>query len=136
MSPMNFRTTIVLGVASSLLAGCAADTVRHLPPAAELPFEAAMPDPLFMMDGRRITTREQWFGERKPELKALFQHYMYGEVPPTPAHLKTRVLEEHRDFLGGQATLRLVTIETGSTNPHAPRIDLLLVVPNARVAPA
>jgi dienelactone hydrolase len=87
-----------------------------------------------MSDGQRVTSRDQWFKERRPELKALFEHYMYGAIPPKPAHVQTKMLGEYHDFLAGKATLKLVTLETGPTN--APRIDLMLVVPNARRSPA
>ncbi|HOX55311.1 MAG TPA: acetylxylan esterase [Candidatus Paceibacterota bacterium] len=89
-----------------------------------------MPDPLLMFDGRSVSSRNQWFKERRPELQALFQHYMYGAIPPNPARTRSKVLGEYGDFLGGKATLKLLTLETGPAT--APRIDLMLVVPNAR----
>ncbi|MEY2427871.1 MAG: (4-O-methyl)-D-glucuronate---lignin esterase [Verrucomicrobiota bacterium] len=67
-------------------------------------------------------------------MKALFQHYMYGSIPPKPAHMQANLRGEYRDFLGGAATLKLLTLETGSAN--APRIDLMLILPNDRRAPA
>ena len=73
--------------------------------------------PLVMLDGRRVTSREQWVKERRPELQALFQHYMYGTIPAKPAQMRVKILGEHRDFLGGKATLKLLTLETG---PGAP----------------
>ena len=54
---------------------------------------------------------------------------MYGEIPPAPKQFAGRVLGEHRDFLGGRATLKLVRLECGA-EPDAPRIDLMLVLPN------
>jgi hypothetical protein len=86
-----------------------------------------------MLDGRPVTTRTQWIKERRPELQALFEHYMYGAIPPKPAHVSARTLGEYRDFLDGKATLKLVSLETGPTK--APRIDLMLVVPNERTGP-
>jgi hypothetical protein len=98
-----------------------------------MPSHAALPDPLVMLDGRPVTTRTQWVKERRPELQALFQRYMYGAIPPKPAHVSARTLGEYHDFLGGKATLKLVSLETGPTK--APRIDLMLVVPNERTGP-
>jgi dienelactone hydrolase len=118
-----------------LLTGCAS---RYTPPAfpevSSLTPQAALPDPLVMLDGRRVTSAAQWRHERRPELQALFQHYMYGPIPPAPIHTQARTLGQYADFLDGQATLKLVTLETGPAN--APRIDLLLVVPNQRPGPA
>ena len=87
-----------------------------------------------MLDGRRITSRDQWFKERRPELKALFEHYMYGPIPSKPAHVQVTNLGEYHDFLGGKATLKLVRLEMGPAK--APQIDLMLVVPNERPGPA
>lgn len=87
-----------------------------------------MPDPLAMTDGRKVTSAAQWTSERRPELKALFEHYMYGPIPPAPSLATPHVLGEYHDFLSGKATLKLVRIETGPS--PAPQIDLILVLPN------
>jgi hypothetical protein len=87
-----------------------------------------------MFDGERITTRSQWRDKRRLELKALFQHYMYGYFPPAPARIESKVEREDRQALGGKATLEEVTIIFGP--PEVPTIHLLLVVPNKRKGPA
>jgi dienelactone hydrolase len=87
-----------------------------------------------MLDGRRVASRDQWFKERRPELKALFQHYMYGAIPPKPDHVRVTNLGEYHDFLAGKATLKLLRLETGPA--RAPQIDLMLIVPNERPGPA
>jgi dienelactone hydrolase len=126
-----FLVSLVLG----LLAGPTSRAATNsFPEVSSLPAQSAFPDPMVMLDGRRITTRDQWSNERRPELKALLQHYMYGAIPPKPAHMQTRVLREHHDFLAGKATLKLVRLEMGLTN--APQIDLMVVLPNERTAPA
>jgi hypothetical protein len=81
-----------------------------------------------------VKTRAQWEKERKPELKEMFQHYMYGQIPSKPEKAETSVIGEYRDFLGGKATLKLITLQVGPGN--GPRIDLMLVVPNERRGPA
>ena len=97
------------------------------PEPSKLPSRAEMPDPLVRLDGRAVTSTNQWSKERRPELAALFQHYMYGTLPPAPAHTQAKVVAEYPDFLNGEATLKLLTLETGPGN--APRIDLMLVLP-------
>ena len=69
-----------------------------------------LPDPLVMRNGEKVTSARQWHAERRPELKGLFQQYMYGEIPPKPAKLKfdTQVLD--KKFLGGKATLENVAV--------------------------
>ncbi|MCL4181485.1 MAG: DUF4038 domain-containing protein [Verrucomicrobia bacterium] len=104
-----------------------------LPSPAELSAEAALPDPLVMLDGRSVTTRELWFQERRPELIRLFQHYMYGQLPPKPAGVTGSVERVDPTAFGGKATLSEVTLRFGP--PQVPPIHLLLVVPNGRSSP-
>ncbi len=122
--------------AGLLLAGCATRPAvpGPFPSAAELQPQPGLPDPLAMMSGKRVSSRSQWLNVRRPELRALFEHYMYGVIPPAPTNIQARVLAQYADFLDGKATLKLIRLETGPGG--APRIDLLLVVPNLRLSPA
>ena len=104
------------------------------PPISELPSRPELPDLLVMLDGRRVTTREQWFSERRPELAALFQHYMYGTFPPAPKAVTGKLEREDRNALGGKATLKEITVTFGPAD--LPPIYLMLVLPNQRQGPA
>ena len=104
------------------------------PAVDQLPAHADLPDPLVMLSGERVASKDQWFQQRRPELKALFQHYMYGFFPPSPDLVEARVLHEDAAAFGGKATLREIAI---SYPPRGtPPIYLLLVVPNRRKGPA
>lgn len=122
------------GLLLALLVSSCASPKHPWPTAAELPSQPGLPDPLVKFDGTQITSPDQWRHERRPELKKLFQHYMYGYLPPVPTRTKFNNEAVYTDFLGGKATLKLVKIQTGG--PDAPVIDLMLVVPNRRTAPA
>ncbi len=100
-----------------------------LPEAAQLPIQTEWPNPLATFQGAAVTTKKLWVKERRPELKGLFQHYMYGTMPP-PVKISATLTREDKAFFGGKATLKEVTIALGP--PAAPRIHLLLVVPNHR----
>jgi hypothetical protein len=106
----------------------------RFPRVSELPLRPELLDPLVMLDGRRVTTPEQWNNERRPELMQLFQHYMYGYFPPRPEKVTGKVEREDRHALGGTATLKEVTLTFGP--PARSPIHLLLVVPNQRQAAA
>lgn len=99
----------------------------------KLPAHPELPDPLVMINGKRVASKQQWFGQRRPELKELFQNYMYGYLPP-PAKIKAKVNHENTKAFDGKATLREVTISFGPS--ETPPIHLLLVVPNQRKGPA
>ena len=102
---------------------------RAFPAPEALPAQASFPDVLTMFDGSKVTTARQWNDKRRPELKALFAHYMYGEIPPKPARLDFKSEVVDKSFLNGKATLKLVTIAPRGSD--IPRIDLLIVTPNA-----
>jgi hypothetical protein len=115
--------------------GCSTAPPHYsFPEPAVLPAKPALPDPLVTMAGNEVKSRRQWFEERRPELAALFQHYMYGALPPTPDHVEARVVGQYADFLDGKATLKIIELETGPVPVQ--RIDLMLVVPNQRLGPA
>ena len=128
------RFIAILGVSVCTLTAqwfsmAAMSRAADFPEIGELPSIKELPDPLVMLDGTRVTTPEQWSEHRKPELKALFQHYMYGEMPAAPKIAAT-VRQTDRDGLGGKATMKQVTIAFGP--PECPTINLLLFVPNDR----
>lgn len=134
-TPRALLSTGLAGLALLAVAGCSTPrSIPSFPEPADLRSQASLPDPLVSLNGERVTSPGQWFKHRRPELAALFQHYMYGSIPPTPEHVRARVEGQYADFLDGKATLKLVTVETGTGN--APRIHLMLVVPNQRLARA
>ncbi len=109
-------------------------STADFPPPARLPSRPELPDPLVMFNGERVTSREQWAQNRRPELEALFEYYMYGKAPPAPSAIKAKVVHEDPKAFGGKATLRELTLVFGV--PEVLRIHLLLAVPNARKGPA
>ncbi|HZE98526.1 MAG TPA: acetylxylan esterase [Planctomycetota bacterium] len=121
---MKTLTTVLL-----LSCGLAGD----FPEPSALPVRAELPDPLTTFEGKKIATREEWEKTRRPELKALFQHYMYGFLPPL-TEVKAEVRREDTAAFGGKALLREVSLTIAG--PKGPRLDLLLVVPAKRSGPA
>ena len=61
------------------------DKDERLPSPETLPIQDKLPDPLVMLNGERITSKEDWSTKRRPELRRLFEHYMYGRFPPPRA---------------------------------------------------
>ena len=129
------KTRFGMVIVWALLAGCATPPVEFsFAEVSDLTPRPEMPDPLILQNGDKVSSRLDWVKTRRPELKALFEHYMYGKIPPKPANLSAQVLGKYNDFLEGKATLTLLRLETGETK--APKIDLMLVVPNQRSMPA
>lgn len=126
---------IPLGVLSVVILSTRAMTAADLPDVSALPSQPELPDPLVMLDGTRITTVADWNTKRRPELKDLFQHYMYGYLPAKPKKMVVeQVLFTDDRFLDGKATLsesRLAFF--GPDLKH--RLYVLLVMPNQRKGP-
>jgi hypothetical protein len=40
-----------------------------------------LPDPLVLANGQRVTSAEQWFKERRPEIFKFYQTEIYGRIP-------------------------------------------------------
>lgn len=117
---------------------------QSFPPFAELKPQAEFPDPLTTLAGKKVTTVAEWESTRKPELKQLFQHYMYGKLPAKPGGMTVKELFADAKFLGGKATLRELLVRftvpgaAAGAEPELSRhkLHVLLVTPNDRVTPA
>ncbi|MBE7501725.1 MAG: acetylxylan esterase [Verrucomicrobiales bacterium] len=122
-----------LQVARGWALAALAATAATFPPPADLPARPEPPDPLACLEGQVVQTAGEWERLRRPELKALFQHYMYGHLPPPPKAWQAEVRREDAAALGGQAALREVILSWGATG--APRLNLLVLLPNERPGP-
>lgn len=125
-----------LCAATCFVTACvSAIATADFPPANQLPQQPALPDPLVSLSGERITTIDKWQTRRAAELKALFQHYMYGKLPSPPRGIQFKTLREEKEYFGGKATLRETAVSLGVAG--APTLHLLEVIPNhrRRVAP-
>ena len=133
------RRGVIIAVARALVflaapIGGAEMSLAGFPDVSGLPSRPEMPDPLVTFGGVRVSSAEEWAERRRPELKALFEQYMYGRMADAPSSVSSTVEREDRNTFGGKATKKEVTITFGP--PAAPKIHLLLVVPNKRTGPA
>ena len=99
----------------------------------KLPSKPGLPDPTIAFDGTKVAGVREWEAKRRPELKELFDHYMYGRYPAKPA-ITAKVLFEDAKALDGKGTLREVEITLGS--PDWPKIYLLIATPNGKTPAA
>jgi len=93
-----------------------------------------LPNPLLMPNGQLVTAKNEWLKKQRPQLKAMFEHYMYGQMPARPSRMQFSVERVDRGLFSGKATEKEITIVLGTNN--APQIHLLLVAPNHRSKPA
>ncbi len=102
------------------------------PDVESLPSRPEFPDPLMMLDGTKIASAAEWNSKRRPELKELFQHYMYGFIPPKPQKsIVEQVLFTDSGFLGGKATISESRLAFSGPELKQ-RVHVIFVVPNQR----
>lgn len=95
-----------------------------LPEASALPLQSALPDPLLAQQGEKITSVDAWEADRRPEVQAMFAHYMYGAVPTAEeVTFAVDAVDEH--YLNDTAIKKQITINIDD----ALSMQLLLVVP-------
>ena len=123
------RTLLALGF--TINSALARDS---FPDISQLSSQAGWPDPLLRSNGQSVTSPKEWQKKRRPELKALFEHYMYGHMPPRPSAMKFSLERVDRSLFDGKATEKEIIIRLGTNT--APEMHLLLVVPNHRTKPA
>ena len=64
-----YLKTVILSILCLIFALLSIACEEPLPAAKELPEQAALPDAFIMLDGTRIETQEDWYNNRRPELK-------------------------------------------------------------------
>ena len=123
-----------------LFIGAAALLVSAVP-AEEANYDEAaagtyvLPDPLTASDGSAVTTPEDWFAKRRPELLELFGREMYGVMPGVDrSRLAFETLRTDPVAFDGKATFKEVRVYFDAPNP-APKLDLLICIPNRAEKP-
>jgi len=91
----------------------------------------ALPNPLRLSDGSRVTDAQTWRMKRRPEILELFRKYVYGRAPIVrPENMSFEVFDYGRQALGGLATRKQITVNfTGAED--GPEMDILIYLPNA-----
>ncbi|MBO5960187.1 MAG: hypothetical protein J6Q65_08695, partial [Lentisphaeria bacterium] len=90
------------------------------------PFE--IPDPLVCFDGSRVTTPEEWFSKRRPELIAAYRKYFYGDELPLPDHTEYKLLDE-KTILNGQGIRRQIELKFSMKNGREHKVIMLVYLP-------
>jgi hypothetical protein len=93
-----------------------------------------LPDPLVMAGGERVTTADQWFQARRPEILKLYRDEIYGRVPAGAPKVTWEVAETDSGARGGTAVMRRVAGRMGD-KPDGPRMNLTVYLPAKASAP-
>ena len=87
-----------------------------------------LPDPLVLQDGKSISTADQWFKQRRPEIIKLYEHEIYGRVPERAPALKFTVAETEANALDGTAIRKHIVGRLGNS-ADGPPVNVWLYLP-------
>ncbi len=93
-----------------------------------------LPELLRCGSGQTVNKVDAWRKIRRPEILDAFSAQVYGRTPKIPVHLRAEVTATCTNAVGGLATRTLITLHLFD-NPAAPKIQLMLYVPNAARKP-
>lgn len=96
-----------------------------------------LPPLLVTVEGKPVTTAEQWRTIRRPQIMSLFANLIYGRVPEpgSPLQVAFKVQKTDPEFMGGKATRKDVRIRITSDKGEA-NMRVLVFVPNKAAKPA
>jgi hypothetical protein len=145
------RTTVSFALAA-LLSGVAAQTFSQTappPPPKTLPAVVAgipvnydedkvgtytLPDVLTLTNGKKVTDKQTWLTQRRPELVKLFESYQFGKMPGKPADMSFNVFDKGTPVFDGRVTRKQVTVYfTKDTSNY--KMDMLLYLPAKATKP-
>lgn len=95
-----------------------------------------LPDLLVTVEGKRITTADEWHRLRRPQIMSLFSNLVYGRVPEpsTPLQVTFREVKKDEAFMGGKATRKDIDIQL-KTERGEKTMRILVFVPNGATKP-
>jgi hypothetical protein len=97
-----------------------------------------LPDPLALKNGKKVTTAEMWWKERRPEIVEDFDREVYGRVPKETPKVKWEVTSTEKGMVGDISTVtkRLIGHVDNSAYPLITvDIQLTLTTPAEAKAP-
>jgi hypothetical protein len=88
-----------------------------------------LPDPLLLKNGKKVTTAEMWWKQRRPEIVEDFDREIYGRVPKDVPKVKWEVTSTDKDVVGDVpvVTKKLVGHVDSSSYPQI-TVDIQLTL--------
>jgi len=63
------------------------------------------PDALTLNNGKKVTTSEEWWNQRRPQIVHDFNEYVYGRVPNDVPNVKWSVVATDKEVIGGHPVI-------------------------------
>lgn len=91
-----------------------------------------VPDPLLLKNGKKVTTAEQWWQDRRPEIVEDFDREIYGRVPKKTPKVRWEVISTQKEMNGDVPVITKKVIGHVDNSAYqlvTVNIDLTLTVP-------
>jgi hypothetical protein len=89
---------------------------------------STLPDPLVMLNGRKVKNAKMWYAKRRPEIVRLFEEFEYGKMQGAPKGMFFNVFDKGTPALEGKAIRKQVTVYfTKDTSDY--KMDILIYIP-------
>ena len=93
---------------------------------------AALPDPLLLKDGKKVTSQKMWWEKRRPEIVEDFDREIYGRVPANTPKVYWEVVGTTKEMNGGIPVITKKLrghVDNSAYPPVTVDIDLTLTTP-------
>jgi hypothetical protein len=97
-----------------------------------------LPDPLVLKNGRKVTTPEMWWKQRRPEIVEDFDREIYGRVPADTPRIDWKVVTKTKETLYGVSAVTKKLkghVDNSAYPPITVDIDLTLTTPANAAGP-
>jgi hypothetical protein len=97
-----------------------------------------LPDPLVLNNGQKVTTAEQWWKERRPQIEEDLSREMYGRVPKNVPKVTWKVMVTDHEMVGRMPVIakHIIGHVDNSSYPLIDvNIDMVLVTPANATGP-
>ncbi len=97
-----------------------------------------LPDPLTLKNGKKVTTPEMWWNQRRPEIVEDMEREVYGRLPKTLPKVTWTVAVSEREFVGRYPVIakQLVGhVDNSAYSPIEVDIAMTLVTPATAKGP-
>ena len=91
-----------------------------------------LPDPLILDSGKKVTSAEIWWGQRRAEIKEYFDRDIYGRVPQYVPNVVWEIKSERKDSVKNIPVIKkelLGHVDNSSYSLIPVNIELTLIVP-------
>src|SRR5262249_47323228 len=72
-----------------------------------------LPDPLITADGRKVTSSQMWFKERRPEILKFYENEIYGRIPENTPKVTWEVTGTDSNARDGTAIMQHIVGRIG-----------------------